>query len=201
MACLDGAGELLADDRSHASHDEAAVGEPEDDSNALDEPLSDDCGLFEAGAGLLALDALGIGPAVIEAQGIERLEARDPLLERIGIEKLGDPLASREQEMVVALRANAEVLLDLLAEQRRLAAVAAHPDAFGHPLSFGVLVPGVWSSSFPPWHETGPPDQSWQAIAGSRGEMQRVIRPFRCAESIGAISMSSKPPQDHRSSS
>ena len=54
--------------------------------------------------------------------------------------------------MVVAFGADAEVLLDLLAEESRLATLAAHPDAFGHSLAFGVLVPGVWRSSVPRWH-------------------------------------------------
>ena len=47
---LDGPGQLLADDRAHAPHDETAVGEAEDDADALDEPLADDRGLVQAGA-------------------------------------------------------------------------------------------------------------------------------------------------------
>ncbi len=158
LACglLDGPRELLADHRPHASHDEAAVGEPQYDADALDESLADDRRLFQAGALLLALDSLGIGPPVIETQRIERLETGEPFLERVGIEQLGDPLARREQEMVAAFRADAEVLLDLFAEERRLASLAAHPDAFRHSLPFGVLVPGVWRSSVPRWHEKAP---------------------------------------------
>ena len=39
---LDAPRQLLADDRAHASHDEAAIGEPQDDSDAFDKALADD---------------------------------------------------------------------------------------------------------------------------------------------------------------
>ena len=45
---LDGPGQFLADDRAHAPHDEAAVGDPEDDADALDESLADDGRLVQA---------------------------------------------------------------------------------------------------------------------------------------------------------
>ena len=54
---------------------------------------------------------------------------------------------------MIALRANAQVFVDLLAKQGRLAAVAAHPDAFRHALWLEVPMPGVRRSSVPrlPW--------------------------------------------------
>ena len=94
-----------------------------------------------------AFDALGVGPAVVEPERVAGAEVGIPLLERVGVEELGDPVDGRDREVVVALGADVEVLLDLLAEERGLAAVAPHPDAFGHPLGLEVAVPGVGGSS------------------------------------------------------
>ena len=137
------AGQLFADHRAHAAHDEAAVGEAQDDPDALDESLADDGRLVQARSFLLGLDPLGIGPAVVEAQGIERLQTGKPFLEGVGVQEVGDSLRAEERKWWLHSGQTPEVLFDLLAKQGRLASLAAHPDAFGHPLAFGVLVPGV----------------------------------------------------------
>ena len=49
---------------------------------------------------------------------------------------------------MVAFGADLVVLLDLLAEQRGLAAVAAHEDPLGHAFGFGVPVPGTLRPRF-----------------------------------------------------
>ena len=152
---LDGPGQLLADDRAHAPHDEAAVGDAEDDPDALDEPLADDRRLVQAGPLLLGLDALGVGAAVVEVERVAGPEVGEPLLEGVGVEDLGDPLGGRDREVVVALGADVEVLDDLLAEEGRAAAVAAHPDPFGHPLGLEVAVPGVGRAAALPGHGRG----------------------------------------------
>jgi len=74
---------------AHAAHDEAAVGEAQDDPDALDESLADDGGLFEPRSFLLGLDPLEIGPAVIESEGVERLKTGKPFLEGVGVEQVG----------------------------------------------------------------------------------------------------------------
>ena len=54
-----------------------------------------------------------------------------------------------------------QVLLDLLAEEGRLAAVAAHPDAFRHPLRLEVPVPGVPSGPSCPSSDLASVLDSW----------------------------------------
>jgi hypothetical protein len=66
-----------------------------------------------------------------------------PFFKGVGIENLRDALGGGQREMVLALGTHVEVALDLLAEERGLAAVAPHPDAFGHAFGFEVGAPGV----------------------------------------------------------
>ena len=91
----------------------------------------------------------------MKPEGVAGPEVGEPLLEGVGVEELRDPLDGRDREVVVALGADVEVLDDLLAEERRPAAVAAHPDAFGHPLGLEVAVPGVGRASAITGHGRG----------------------------------------------
>src|SRR5262249_39427838 len=133
---------------------------------------------FKARSNLLGLDPIRIGPTVVEAQGIKRLEASEPFLEGVRIEEVGDSLVCREREMMVALGANAEVLLDLFAEESCLATLAAHPAAFGHSFAFGVLVPGVWRSSVARWHLRPPSGRPVpQEHRGNLDQLETAARP------------------------
>ncbi len=115
------------------SHDEVAVRDSEDDPDSLDEPLSDQGSLVQAGPLLLGLDSLGIGTPVIKLQRVGRPEVREPILVSILIQELGDSLDGCHGEMVVALGANLVVLVHLLAKERGAAPIAAQPNSFRYP--------------------------------------------------------------------
>ena len=105
-------------------------------------PVPHDGRVAQPGAVLLFFEPLAIGLLVDEIQRIGRLEVGVPFLERTFVEELLDPLPGRDVPVVVALGADAQPFFGLFAEDRGLAAGAAHPQALGHaPLGplIGVL--------------------------------------------------------------
>ena len=129
---LDAAGELLAHHRAHAAHDEGRIGDAEGHAPGADHAGAGHGGVFQAGPLLLVLELLLIGAFVDELQRIGRLEVGVPFLEGAFVEELADPLPGRDVPVVIALGADAQPLLGLLAEDGGLAAGAAHPQALGH---------------------------------------------------------------------
>src|SRR5262249_33448207 len=107
---------------------------------------------------LLGLEALGVRHAVLEPQGVDGPQVREPLLEAVLVQQLRDALAGGHVEVVVAagLRADVEPGRDLLAEERGLALVAAHPQPFGYaalrpaPRRHGSLGPARSHAPSPP---------------------------------------------------
>ena len=58
---------------------------------------------------------------------VDRLEVRAELLEAVSVQELAEPLAEAQAEVVVALRAHAEVALEPLVVDERRAGGAAEP--------------------------------------------------------------------------
>src|SRR5690606_26035573 len=69
---------------------------------------------------------------VLELQRIDRLDVRTDFLGGIGIEEPAEPLARADPKMVVALRANEQIPLELGAVELRRTALALDPQAFRH---------------------------------------------------------------------
>ena len=76
--------------------------------------------------------AFGIRLLVAETQRVARADFRVPLLETVLVQELADPRLSRDIKMMAALRADAQLLLHLFAENGGFAAVAANPQPFGY---------------------------------------------------------------------
>ena len=77
---------------------------------------------------LLLLDEpLVVRDAIDEPERVARLEVGVPFLERGLVEELGDPVAGRHREVVVALRADVLPGLDFLLVDRGLALRATEP--------------------------------------------------------------------------
>ena len=207
---FDRPGQLLADDRAHAPHDETAVGDAEDDADALDESLADDGRLLQAGALLLGLDPLRVGAAVVEAERIERLQVGDTIPRTCPRRGAGrSARAAETRKVVVALRADAAGSARLACERgspgirrsasRRLPARASARSAHARR-SVACTVLAL------PWHRflARPPfrprscERLPRAVGRpiSHASAPGSAKPFRCRRSTGAISIHSKPPQD-----
>src|SRR5262249_1577033 len=119
------------DDAAHAAGHEGEVGDAEDDGAAAHVAAADDGGVVHAGLGLLGPEALGVGESVVEAERVAGPQVGEPLLEALLVEELGDALAGGQVEVVLALRADVESGLHLLAEDGGLALGAADPQPFG----------------------------------------------------------------------
>src|SRR5439155_14404569 len=75
---------------------------------------------------------LGVRQAVGEVERVPRPDVGEPLLEAVLVEELADPLAGRDGEVVVALRADVAPGLRLLAEDGGLALWTLDPQPFRH---------------------------------------------------------------------
>ena len=85
-------------------------------------------------AGLLERrgEALRIFLLVLEFQAVDRHDLGADLEPALGIEQLLDALARRNARVVIALRADVEIVLEIGAIEHRLAGGALDPEALGH---------------------------------------------------------------------
>src|SRR5262249_17520270 len=125
----DGAGQFLAYHRAHAAGHEGEVGHAEGNRPAADVATTDDGRIGHPRLALLGPQAVGIGETVLETQRVAGVDVGEPLLEAVLVEQLGDAVAGRQVEVVIALRVwtDVEAFLDLLAKDRRLAVGATNP--------------------------------------------------------------------------
>ena len=72
---FDEAGELFADDRAHAAHDERGIGDAEGDAAGANHAGADNGGFDEAGAFLLGLESFGVGFFVGELERIAGVDS------------------------------------------------------------------------------------------------------------------------------
>src|SRR2546427_3612985 len=126
---LNGAGELLADDRAHAAAEEAELEDGEHGRLAADRRDTTDDRFV--GRGLLGgrADAFAILLGVLERQRIGRHQAGLALLERASVGQLTDALTGGDAEGIVALRTDAPAAFHLGAVDDFLAGVALDPQA------------------------------------------------------------------------
>src|SRR5690606_26404686 len=120
------------DDRAHRAADETELERRRDDRDALQRSGHHDQRVALVGVFLRLREALAVALRVLEFQRIERLDVRADLLGRIGVEEPAEPLAGADPKVMVALRANEEIALELGAVELSGTARALHPQAFRH---------------------------------------------------------------------
>src|SRR5690606_6242371 len=128
-AMANAAHETLADDRSHRAAHEAELERRGDDRNALQRPGHDDQRVALVRLLLRLAQAVAIALRILELQRILRLEIGSDLLARLGIEKPLEPLARADAQVMVALRTDEEVALELGPIELSGAARAFDPQA------------------------------------------------------------------------
>ena len=141
---LHGAGELFAPDRAHAGAHERELGDRHHDRPAID-PAGTRDQRFSFARFLLGADELvGVGALGFdELEGILRLDAAVPLLERAVIGEQRDPLAGVEPEMMAALRADAIVVVEFFRIDELATFGALDPHVFGDRGIAGCLFRGT----------------------------------------------------------
>jgi hypothetical protein len=130
-APLDGAGDLLADHRAHAAPEEPELEDGEHRGKRLDGRLPADDALLRLRLPLRVGHARGIGLCVAEGQRVARDEVGVDLDERALVGDEGDPVGGRDAEVILALRTDGEVPLELLVVDDLAAVAALRPEAFG----------------------------------------------------------------------
>ena len=121
---LAGAGEPLADDAPHRAAHEREVHRGDPARMALDRRAAGEDRVAEARPELRLGEALDVRPEVEELERVGRAQVAVLLLERAGVGKLRDTLARADRKVMTALRADAEVLGELVVAIVRSAARA-----------------------------------------------------------------------------
>jgi hypothetical protein len=97
---------LLADDRSHASHDERRIGDAKRHSPRANHAAAHQRCVAHSGSLLLGLQTIGVWFLIRETERIGRHQLRKPFLKRSFVEHLANSLGCGNIEVIVALRAN-----------------------------------------------------------------------------------------------
>ena len=110
---LDGAGDDFADHRAHAAANEGVFHGADNHGAAVEFAVRVDDGVVEAGVVLRLLEARGVGLEVDELQrvGGDEVGVEDFVL--VVVEKLGQAGARVDAEVLVALGADVEVVLEI----------------------------------------------------------------------------------------
>src|SRR5690606_5178850 len=121
----------------------------EDDRLSGEPPGAHDTGIAKLGPRLRGTQPLGVRLHRDEVERIVRREIGKALLEAPGIEHLSDALVARDLEVVIALRADVLLLLDLRLVDETLAVEATHPQVGDvAPLAgddrFAFLLRHIW---------------------------------------------------------
>ena len=93
----------------------------------------DDHGVLEAGGGDRLLEPLAIRLGVGELQRIVREQVREVLGELALVEQRLEPVGGADAEVMRALRADLQVLLEILVVDQLRAARTLDPQPLGHP--------------------------------------------------------------------
>jgi len=128
---VDRAAELFPDHRPHTPAHKAEIEDTEHHTAPVDQAFADDKGIFPARLFLVGLHAISIGLGVLEGQGILGFEFSIPFFEGTEIDEQSDPLSDRDREVILALRADLVIPVDLLAVDDFPAVIALEP----HPLA------------------------------------------------------------------
>ena len=96
----------------------------------LDAALHHDQRVLLRGFVARLLQPLGVAPAVLELEGVDRQHFRADLVAALAVEQVVEPLARRDAVVVGALGADVEVLLEVGAVEHRLARLALAPQPF-----------------------------------------------------------------------
>ena len=124
---LRGSGHFLTDHHSHRATEKTKLQCSEHQFPAPQPTRSEDHGLLAAGL-LRSLDQLvGVAALVDELQSVDRLHVGVEFAEGIAVEQRPHPLFNRQGKVVVALRADLAVLVQVLPEEHLAAGRALDP--------------------------------------------------------------------------
>ena len=112
-AVLDDAGDFFADDRAHRRSDEIEIHHGDARVASVDLAFTGDDGVLEPGLFPVGLKALLVSRDPAELEGVDRKHPSIMLFESSRIGEALDALPCAQREMVFALRAHLEVLLEL----------------------------------------------------------------------------------------
>jgi hypothetical protein len=112
-APLDNAGDFFPDDRSHGGGNEIKVHHSKADAVSADLGIASDHRVLQSGLLAVSLEALLIGGNPAKLERIDGKQVGIPLLERTLVDQTLDALRRAKREMVVALRADLQVLFEL----------------------------------------------------------------------------------------
>ncbi len=153
---LTGAGDLLAHDGTHRATHEPEVHRADGHGPALDLTETPDRAVADAGGQLRRHEPVRVRLGVHEPEGVHRREVRVLLDERALIHQLFDPRPGRDSEVVAAVRADSQALVELLVEEHLAAAGALLPEVF----RIGVA---PWSERKSHRHQDKTPKIPWVA--------------------------------------
>src|SRR6202011_2571620 len=107
------ASDSFAHDRPHGGGEKREIHDRDRDLVTVDHSVPGDDGVDQAGGLLIFLEAIFVGGHSLKAQRIDRSQVGVHLHETSGIEQIVDPFLGRKREMIIALRANAQILVEL----------------------------------------------------------------------------------------
>src|ERR1700719_1734840 len=112
-AALDQTGYFLTDDGTHGGGQETKIHRGDGDWSALKRPEAGLDGVFQAGFFLITLQSIPVGRYSFKTQEIDGEHIRIEFVKSAWIDQVVDSFLGRECKMVVALRADFEVLHEL----------------------------------------------------------------------------------------
>jgi len=135
---LDEPGQLFADDRTHRAAEKIKIHDAQRSAVVADLAEAGHNGVLERGVFLVGVELGFIGRSALEIEDVHAGHARVHFLERAGLDERMNPLARADGEMMVALRADFQVLVQLPVENHRPARRTFRPKTLGH-LAFLVF--------------------------------------------------------------
>ena len=129
---LDASRDLLADDHAHAAADEAVLHRRHDGFVPVDAPACDDDRVVHAGRRDARLQARMVRLRIGELQRIRRDEPA-VVFDPRAVEQRAQPIEGAHAEVKAALRADAQILREILVVEDLRAPCALDPQALGHP--------------------------------------------------------------------
>ena len=140
---------FLAHDRAHRTAQELEIHDAKPCPMIADLADSGDDGVLKASGAHVLLELGLVGGGTGEVEHIHARHVRIHLLERAGLDHRVDALAGADGEMMLAVAADLQVLIQLLVEHHRGALRALGPQAFGN-----VTLPGLAARDLGLLHKT-----------------------------------------------